>query len=153
MARKNSAGLLLYRLREGEPEVLLVHLGGPFWKRKDVWFLPKGEIEEGEDELVAALREFEEETGFEPSGPYVDLGETRQKSGKRVRAWGFEGECDPETLRSNTFEMEWPPRSGRSATFPEVDRARFFRLAEARERMHEAERVFLDRLESSIFLP
>src|SRR5262249_32312577 len=147
--KKQSAGLLMYRYRENQLEVLIVHLGGPFWVKKDAgsWFVPKGEIESGEDELAAAMREFEEETGVEPAGPFLDLGEIRQKSGKRVRAWAFAGDCDPETIRSNTFSMEWPPKSGKQRTFPEIDRARFVRINEAREKMNPAEYTFVERLE------
>ena len=146
--KKSSAGLLLYRLRSGALEILLVHLGGPFWKKKDrgAWFLPKGEIEAGEDELAAAQREFFEETGLQPHGPFLPLGTVRQKNGKKVTAWAFQGDWDPALLRSNTFRMEWPPRSKKFAEFPEIDRASFFTFEAAREKMHEAEFEFLLRL-------
>jgi predicted NUDIX family NTP pyrophosphohydrolase len=145
---KTSAGLLMYRLTNGSIEVLLVHPGGPFWSRKDAgaWFLPKGEIEEHEDPLAAARREFHEETGVDANGPVTPLGETKHKSGKRVLAWAIEGDWDTSTLRSNTFTMEWPPKSGRQQTFPEVDRAEFLPLDRAKQKIHEAESVFIDRL-------
>jgi predicted NUDIX family NTP pyrophosphohydrolase len=145
---KVSAGLLMYRKRNGEIEVLLVHLGGPFWARKDAgaWFLPKGELNPGEEELAAAKREFHEETGLSPGLELIALGSVNHKSGKKVVAWAFEGDCDPTTLRSNTFQMEWPPRSGKTREFPEIDRAAFFTVAAAREKMHPAEFAFLPRL-------
>jgi predicted NUDIX family NTP pyrophosphohydrolase len=145
---KTSAGLLMYREKNSQTEVLLVHLGGPFWKNKDrgAWFVPKGEINSGEDLLDAAKREFQEETGIVPRGDFVSLGSVKHKSGKTVHAWAFAGDCDPRTLKSNTFEMEWPPKSGRMATFPEIDRANFFTLEAAREKMHSAEFEFLNRL-------
>jgi predicted NUDIX family NTP pyrophosphohydrolase len=147
MARP-SAGLLLYRRTRGELEVLLVHPGGPFWRAKDdgAWFLPKGEIEPNEEPLAAARREFREEIGFEPEGPFTPLGETRHKSGKRVSAWAFAGNWDTALLASNTFRMEWPPNSGAQREFPEIDRAEFFAIDAARRKMHAAEAVFLDRL-------
>jgi predicted NUDIX family NTP pyrophosphohydrolase len=147
---KTSAGLLMYREQNGQIEVLLVHLGGPFWKNKDrgAWFVPKGEINPGEDLLDAAKREFQEETGLVPRGDFLFLGSVKHKSGKTVHAWGFPGNCDPASLRSNTFEMEWPPKSGRMATFPEIDRAGFFTLEAAREKMHPAELEFLSRLKN-----
>jgi len=146
--KKASAGLLMYRRRQGQFEVLLVHLGGPFWTKKDAgaWFVAKGEINPGEDELAAARREFEEETGWKPDGTFVPLGSVTHKSGKRVSAWAFEGSVDVASLRSGTFEMEWPPRSGKRREFPEVDRAEFFTVESAREKMHRAEFEFLPRL-------
>jgi predicted NUDIX family NTP pyrophosphohydrolase len=146
---KRSAGLLMFRNAGRALEVLLVHPGGPYWAKKDVgaWFIPKGEIMPGEDPLDAARREFEEETSFPPEGPYLPLGEVRQKSGKVIAAWAFEGTGDPEKIKSNTFEMEWPPRSGKQQTFPEVDRGAFFTLPAAREKMSGVEAEFLDRLE------
>jgi predicted NUDIX family NTP pyrophosphohydrolase len=145
---KRSAGLAMYRVRNGALEILLVHPGGPFWARKDngAWFLPKGEVEDGEDELAAARREFEEETGLEPTGPFFALGSVKQKSGKVVAAWAFEGDCDPSAIHSNTFLMEWPPRSGRQREFPEIDRAAFFTAETARLKMHPAEFEFFARL-------
>jgi predicted NUDIX family NTP pyrophosphohydrolase len=145
---KTSAGLLMYRERNGQTEVLLVHLGGPFWKNKDreAWFVPKGEINPGEDLLDAAKREFQEETGLVPHGDFVPLGNVKHRSGKTVYAWAFAGDCDPKSLKSNTFEMEWPPKSGRLATFPEIDRAGFFTLEAARGKIHPAEFEFLSKL-------
>ena len=147
MARR-SAGLLLYRRRDGELEVFLVHPGGPFWAKKDLgaWSIPKGEYSDGEDPLSAARREFEEETGFAPPGDSVALGEVKQTGGKVVVAWAAEGDCDPGELVSNTCEIEWPPRSGRKLEIPEVDRAGWFLLAEARERILKSQQPFLDRL-------
>jgi predicted NUDIX family NTP pyrophosphohydrolase len=146
---RRSAGILLHRRGAAGVEVLLVHPGGPFWAKKDAgaWSIPKGEHEEGEDARACALREFEEETGSAPApGELSDLGTVRQKSGKVVQAWALAGDLDPETLRSNTFEMEWPPRSGRRLEFPEIDRAAWFGLAEAREKINPAQAAFLDRL-------
>ncbi|HEY6444250.1 MAG TPA: NUDIX domain-containing protein [Candidatus Acidoferrales bacterium] len=147
---KKSAGLLMYRMRDGILEVLLVHLGGPFWVKKDAgaWFVPKGEVEPGEDELGAAKREFKEETGFDPGDELQPLGSVKHKSGKTVTAWAFEGDCDPATLKSNTFTLEWPPRSGKQKEFPEIDRACFFTLDEAREIIHPAEFELVERLDS-----
>lgn len=145
---KKSAGLLMYRLRSGTLEVLLVHLGGPFWIKKDdgAWFIPKGEINAQEDPFAAAKREFEEETGVKPAGAFVALGEVRHKSGKMVVAWAFEGNCDPAAIRSNTFSMEWPPKSGKQREFPEIDRAAFLTVAQAKEKIHPAEFEFVRRL-------
>jgi predicted NUDIX family NTP pyrophosphohydrolase len=129
-------------------EVLLVHLGGPFWANKDegAWFVPKGEVNPGEEEEAAARREFQEETGMPAGAELVALGSVRHKSGKKVSAWAFEGDCDPAALRSNTFEMEWPPKSGKKKEFPEVDRAGFFDVEAARVKMHPAEFEFAERL-------
>jgi predicted NUDIX family NTP pyrophosphohydrolase len=145
---KFSAGILMYRKRSATLEVLLVHLGGPFWAKKDAgaWFVPKGEINPGEDELSAAKREFLEETGLTPGANLLALGSVKHKSGKKVSAWAFEGDCDPGTLRSNTFEMEWPPHSGKKQQFPEIDRAAFFTVEAAKEKMHPAEFAFVARL-------
>jgi predicted NUDIX family NTP pyrophosphohydrolase len=128
MARKQSAGLLLFRRRAGSFEVLLVHPGGPFWARKDdgAWSIPKGEIDEHEDALAAARREVEEETGAKPSGPFIALPPLHQTGGKIVHVWAVESDFDPATLESNLFEMEWPPKSGQHRSFPEVDRAQWF---------------------------
>jgi predicted NUDIX family NTP pyrophosphohydrolase len=148
-AAKRSAGILLYRLSGGVPEVLLVHPGGPFWARRDagVWSVPKGEYEDGDDPLASALREFEEETGTAlENGELLELGDVKQKSGKVVRAWAAEGDLDPDAVHSNTFTMEWPPRSGRTAEFPEIDRAGWFGIDEAREKLNPAQAEFLDRL-------
>ncbi|HUJ01666.1 MAG TPA: NUDIX domain-containing protein [Usitatibacter sp.] len=145
---RRSAGILLHRRREGRLEVLLVHPGGPFWKNRDAgaWTIPKGEHADDEDPLDAARREFAEETGFPIEGPFTALAPVRQASGKLVRAWAVEGDCDPSRLRSNTFTVEWPPRSGRIAEFPEVDRAAWFALDEARRRILPAQVPFLDQL-------
>jgi predicted NUDIX family NTP pyrophosphohydrolase len=147
---RRSAGILLHRQTPaGAVEVLLVHPGGPFWAKKDLgaWSLPKGEHDDGEDGLACALREFAEELGSPPpAGDPADLGTVRQKGGKVVQAWALEGDLDAAAIRSNTFELEWPPRSGRRREFPEVDRAQWFALAEARERINPAQAAFLDRL-------
>ena len=146
---RRSAGLLLYRITDGEPELLLVHPGGPFWARKDagVWSLPKGEYTDGDDPRAAALREFEEETGTAPpAGELVELGSVTQKNRKQVTAWAAEGDLDAGAIRSNTFTMEWPPRSGRTREFPEVDRAGWFGPEEAREKLNPAQAAFVDRL-------
>jgi predicted NUDIX family NTP pyrophosphohydrolase len=148
-----SAGLLMYRRRrEGGIEVLLVHPGGPFWKNKDdgAWTIPKGEVAEGEDLLATARREFEEETGTAPRGEFVSLGSIKQKGGKIVHAWAVEGEIDTSAIRSNTFTMEWPPRSGKRATFPEIDRGEFFDLETARRKMNPAQGALLERLELTL---
>jgi predicted NUDIX family NTP pyrophosphohydrolase len=145
-----SAGLLLYRDRAGAPEVLLGHMGGPFWARKDerAWSIPKGEYGDDEDPLAAARREFEEETGSSPpDGDALALGEVRQSGGKRVVAWAIRGDLDPATVRSNTFVMEWPPRSGRRQEFPEIDRAAWFDLANARRKVVKGQVPLLDELE------
>lgn len=145
---KQSAGLLLYRIRAGGPEVLLVHPGGPLWAKKDLgaWSIPKGELQPGESAQAAALREFGEELGFAPPGSRQPLGTVRQAGGKTVEAWAVEGDCDPGALRGNNFEMEWPPRSGHRQEFPEVDLAEFFRLEAARAKINPAQAAFLDRL-------
>src|SRR3954454_24398033 len=148
-AAKRSAGILLYRRTGEQPEVLLVHPGGPFWARKDAgaWSVPKGEYDDEEEAQACALREFAEETGTAlPPGELVDLGSVRQKSGKVVSAWAAEGDLDADRIQSNTFEMEWPPRSGRTQTFPEVDRAGWFALDAAREKLNPARVAFLERL-------
>lgn len=145
---KQSAGLLLYRVREGALEVFLVHPGGPFWAKKDLgaWSIPKGEIGEGEDPLEAARREFEEETGFRPEGVFRELAPVRQKSGKVVHAWAVEGDCDAAAIRSNTFPLEWPPRSGRWMDVPEADRAGWFDLDTALAKILEGQRGLLEEL-------
>jgi predicted NUDIX family NTP pyrophosphohydrolase len=148
-AAKRSAGILLYRLSGGVPEVLLVHPGGPFWARRDAgaWSVPKGEYEDADDPLAAARREFEEETGTAlETGELLELGDVKQKNGKVVSAWAAEGDLDPDAVHSNTFTMEWPPRSGRTAEFPEIDRAGWFGIDEAREKLNPAQAEFLDRL-------
>ena len=146
---KRSAGILLFRRVEARVEVLLVHPGGPFWSKKDygAWFIPKGELEPGEEPLTAALREFREELGSEPPpGEPMSLGTVKNKSGKLIYAWALEGDFDIGGLKSNTFSLEWPPRSGRLGEFPEVDRAAFFSLADAPLKMHIAEAPLLERL-------
>jgi predicted NUDIX family NTP pyrophosphohydrolase len=146
---KRSAGVLLYRKAPDGVEVLLVHPGGPFWRNKDAgaWSIPKGEYEPGDDPLEAARREFEEELGSAPpDGPTLDIGEVRQKSGKLVCAWALEGDLDATAAHSNSFTVEWPPRSGRMQEFPEVDRAEWFGLKAAREKINPAQAAFLDRL-------
>jgi predicted NUDIX family NTP pyrophosphohydrolase len=146
---KQSAGIVLYRERSGALEVLLVHPGGPFWEKKDlgVWSIPKGEYEQGEDPLGCALREFEEELGVPPpTDTPRELGSTRQAGGKLVRAWAAKGDLDATGVRSNTFTLEWPPRSGIMREFPEVDRAQWFALAEARRRINPAQALLLERL-------
>lgn len=146
---KSSAGVLLYRKRDHGLEVFLVHPGGPYWRAKDAaaWSIPKGEYAAGEDPIAAAKREFLEETGFEVGpGEWQSLGEVRLSSGKIVRAWAMEGDCEADTVRSNLFSMEWPPRSGKMQEFPEVDRAGWFTEEAARVKIHASQQAFLDRL-------
>lgn len=142
----------MYRRREGGIEVLLAHPGGPFWKSKDLgsWSIPKGEYEEREDALAAARREFAEEIGSAPEGELIPLGDIRQAGGKIVAAWAIEGDCDPSAIRSNTFSMEWPPRSGRMQEFPEIDKAQWFSLEEARAKILAGQAEFLDRLAAAL---
>ena len=151
---KRSAGLLMYRGMGDELEVFLVHPGGPLWAKKDkgAWTIPKGEYEEDENPLAAARREFEEETGFHAAGEFVDLGWVKQKSGKIVTGWAFEGNCDPDMLISNTCEIEWPPRSGRRLEIPEVDRGSWFSLDEARKYIRAEQEKLLDRLQDALQL-
>lgn len=146
--QKYSAGLLLYRFRKNQLEVFLVHPGGPFWAKKDLgaWSIPKGEYASGEDALEAAKREFQEETGLLAEGDFITLGEVRQSGGKIVNAWAVQGDYDPTRLQSNTCLVEWPPRSGRQVEIPEVDRADWFDLEEARKRILAAQKPLLDRL-------
>jgi predicted NUDIX family NTP pyrophosphohydrolase len=151
--KPQSAGLLLYRIRDGRPEVFIGHMGGPFWARKDehAWSVFKGEYDDSEEPLAAARREFQEETGSPPpDGPVIDLGEVRQSSGKRVTAWAVEGDFDPATLKSNTFDVEWPPNSGQWRAFPEVDRADWFDLETAKTKLVKAQAAFLDRLAEAV---
>lgn len=145
---KQSAGILLYRMDANGPSVLLVHPGGPFWAKKDLgaWSIPKGEYSPGEDPLNVAIREFEEETGTRLEGEFRPLGEVRQAGGKRVLAWALEGDLDPAAIRSNTFELEWPPRSGRKQTFPEIDSAAWFSPELAWEKINPSQRELVDRL-------
>ncbi len=147
-----SAGLLMFRKPQNALEVFLVHPGGPYWARKDagVWTLPKGEFGADEDALTAAQREFHEETGFWARGPFLCLGSVRQKSGKTVFAWGFAGDCDATQLVSNTCQIEWPPRSKRSLTIPEVDRGAWFTLAGAEAVLRAEQLAFLTRLEQQV---
>jgi len=154
MARQ-SAGVLLYRLRNDALEVFLVHPGGPFWAKKDAgaWSIPKGEIEPGEDALAAAIREFAEETGASLSGDFRPLPSCRQAGGKTVLAWAIAGDIDPAAIRSNSFALEWPPRSGKRQSFPEIDRAQWFDLDEARRRVNKAQIVLLDALERAVATP
>jgi len=149
---KQSAGILLYRRGAGALEVLLVHPGGPFWKNRDAgaWSIPKGEFDENEEALAAARRELTEETGVVAEGPFVALTPLRQRAGKLVYAWAAEGDCDASAIRSNLFSMEWPPRSGRTAEFPEVDRAAWFTLPQARAKLLEAQLPFLDELQQKM---
>ena len=141
---KRSAGLLMYRRQQDEVEVFLVHPGGPYWAGKDqgVWTIPKGEYQDDEEPFAAARREFFEETGFTADGDFLSLGEVRQKSGKLVTAWAFEGDCDATQLRSNTCEIEWPPKSGKRLQIPEIDRGRWFTMEDA----HRYIRPELDKL-------
>jgi len=143
-----SAGLLLHRTGANGVEVLLVHPGGPFWARKDqgAWSIPKGEIDASEEPLAAARREFREELGADADGPATPLGVVQQAGGKRVHAWAVRGDLDPTAITSNTFEIEWPRGSGKKRTFPEIDRAAWFAIDEARRRILPAQAAFLDRL-------
>jgi len=145
---KRSAGILLYRRRAGALEVFLVHPGGPFWAKKDAgaWSIPKGEYVESEDPLAVARREFAEETGARLEGECLPLGEVVQPGRKIVTAFALQGDLDPETLQSNMFELEWPPKSGRRAVFPEIDRAQWFSLAEAEQKILAGQRPFIERL-------
>jgi predicted NUDIX family NTP pyrophosphohydrolase len=149
MGKKVSAGVLLYRLRHGEPEVFLVHPGGPYWKNKDdgAWSIPKGECDPDTDLLAEAKREFLEETGLQIDGEVLELSPVKQPGGKIVHAWALEGDCDPADLRSNTFTMEWPPRSGKQQKFPEVDRGGWFTCPAARVKLLKGQRPLVDELE------
>jgi len=150
--RKISAGVLVYRRTAGQLEVLLAHPGGPIFRRRDAgaWTIPKGEIEPGEEPLVAARRELLEETGFAFEGPFLPLGTVKQKNGKVVHAFACEGSVDPTALASNLFRMEWPPRSGRFAEFPELDRAAYFDVVTAREKLNEAQGELVIRLVAAL---
>jgi len=145
---KTSAGLLMYRRRRGVLEFFLVHPGGPFWVKRDVgsWSIPKGEYTSGEDPLEVAKREFQEETGFKASGEFISLTPQKQPSGKIITAWASEGDYNPSAIKSNTFLMEWPPRSGRQQEFPEVDRADWFSISVAKEKIIKGQSGFLDEL-------
>ena len=148
MMHRESAGLVLFRRREDRIEVLLGHPGGPYWTSKNdgAWSIPKGGILPGEGPLDSAIREFVEETGFEPAPPYIALGSVTQRSGKIVHAWAFEGDCEPSQLTSIKTQTEWPPRSGRMIDIPEFDRVAFFDLADARRAINVAQAELLDRL-------
>jgi len=142
----------MYRRQNGRLEFLLVHPGGPFWATKDqgAWTIPKGEVEPGEDLLAAAKREFEEELGCAPVGEFIQLQPVKQKSGKLVHAWAFEGDCETSAVKSNTFTIEWPPRSGRKMDFPEVDRAEFFPLGIAIQKINPAQVAFLEQTQQKL---
>lgn len=152
MAKKNSAGILLHRLRGSRIEVFLVHPGGPFWAKKDAgaWSIPKGEFEAGQDPLEAAKREFKEETGFAVEGNFIELTPVKQPGGKVVYAWAVMGDCEAESIKSNTFSLEWPPRSGKRKEFPEVDRAGWFTPEVAREKISKGQLNFLEELKRKI---
>ena len=151
-SRRVSAGILLFRRSGGVLEVLLAHPGGPFWFKRDAgaWTIPKGVVDEGEDHLAAARREFEEETGASLDGPFIPLGWVKQKAGKTVHAWACEGDLDPAAVVSNSARTEWPPRSGKWITYPEVDRCEWFPLDEARVRINPAQSELIGRLEQVI---
>jgi predicted NUDIX family NTP pyrophosphohydrolase len=142
----------MYRIHDGKLQVLLAHPGGPIFKNKDegAWSIPKGEVETGEDLLETAMREFEEETGITPKGPFIALTPITQKGGKIVHAWAFEGSCDPSAIVSNTFTMEWPPKSGRQMQFFEIDRADFFDVAGAKRKIKAAQAALIEELEGII---
>jgi predicted NUDIX family NTP pyrophosphohydrolase len=148
---KVSAGILLFRRRAAAIEVMLVHPGGPFWAKKDLgaWSIPKGLVDEGEDLLEAAKREFLEETGMSVEGEFLDLGAHKQPGGKTIAAWAYEGDFDPASLRSNTFSLEWPPRSGRTAEFAEVDRAAWYSIDDAFMKIHRGQKPIIAALEAS----
>ncbi len=152
MAKKNSAGILLHRLRGSGIEVFLVHPGGPFWATKDAgaWSIPKGEFEAGEDPLEAAKREFKEETGFAVEGNFIELTPVKQPGGKVVYAWAVMGDCEADSIKSNTFSLEWPPRSGKRKEFPEVNRAGWFTPEVAREKILKGQLVLLEELKRKI---
>jgi predicted NUDIX family NTP pyrophosphohydrolase len=147
---RTSAGLLMFRIKDGVLQVLLAHPGGPFFRKKDegAWTIPKGEPNPGEDLLPAAQREFAEETGLVPRPPFLALKPVKQKGGKVVHAWAYEGDCDPKAVESNLFTLEWPPKSGRQMQFPEVDRAEFFDLGVARKKIKAGQEALLDELEA-----
>ena len=144
-----SAGLLMYRIKDGAIQVLLAHPGGPYFAKKDdeSWSIPKGEPGPDEDLFHTAQREFEEETGLKPTGPFIPLQAVKQKGGKIVHAWAFEGDCDSTAIQSNTFTMEWPPKSGQQKQFPEIDRAEFFDLETARRKIKSGQVGLIDELE------
>lgn len=145
---KMSAGLIMYRFRDTRLEVLLVHPGGPFWSKKDkgAWSIPKGEYTENEEPFGVAKREFKEETGYAAEGRFIELASVKQPGGKVVAAWAFEGDCDAGKIKSNTFSMEWPPRSGKQAEFPEVDRAEWFPIKAAKKKLLKGQVDFIEQL-------
>jgi predicted NUDIX family NTP pyrophosphohydrolase len=148
-----SAGILLYKRKDSVLQFFLVHPGGPYFSNKDesYWSIPKGLLEDGEDPLAAARREFEEETGCScPEGPFIPLAPVQQKGGKTVLAWAVKGDCDPASITSNTFTLEWPPRSGRMQEFPEVDRAGWFTFDEAKHKINPAQAALLDELRRAV---
>ena len=147
-----SAGLLMYRIKEGAIEVLLGHPGGPFFRNKDeeAWSIPKGEPDADENLLLTAQREFEEETGLKPNGPFIPLSPIQQKGGKIVRAWAFEGDCDPSAVKSNTFTMEWPPKSGQQMEFPEIDRVEFFDPETAKRKIKARQWALVEELQAKV---
>jgi predicted NUDIX family NTP pyrophosphohydrolase len=147
-----SAGILLFRRRDGALEVFLAHPGGPFWSKRDAgaWTIPKGAVDEGEDLLDAARRELREETGLAPSGPFIPLGSIKQRAGKTVHAWACEGDADPSAVTSNDTQIEWPRGSGQWHTYPEVDRCQWFSLAEAGRKMNPAQAELLERLQLAV---
>ena len=149
---KKSAGILLYRFQNKNLEVFLVHPGGPFWAKKDdgAWSIPKGEFEDDEEPLTAAKREFEEETGLKISGGFIELNPVKQKSGKMVYAWAVEGNMDPAKIKSNTFEIEWPPKSGKMKAFPEIDKAEWFNMNNAKKKIIEAQSSLIEDLENKL---
>jgi predicted NUDIX family NTP pyrophosphohydrolase len=155
MSLRVSAGLLMYRFKNAELQIFLAHPGGPLFQKKDEghWTIPKGEHPEGEDLLDAAVREFKEETGITPYGPYMEIGWIKQKGGKIVHCWAFEGDVDPsQPIRSNLFEMEWPPKSDRIQNFPEVDRAQFFSLPEAKKKLKDTQWPLVERLAANLHI-
>jgi len=149
---QKSAGILLYKKENKTLKIFLVHPGGPFWAKKDdgAWSIPKGEFDDGEDPLGAAKREFEEETGIKISGGFLELDPIKQKSGKIVYAWAVEGDVDVSKIKSNEFEMEWPPKSGKMKTFPEIDKAAWFNLNEAKKKILEAQSSLIRELETML---
>lgn len=148
MEKKKSAGILLYRMKANGPEVFIVHPGGPFWAKKDKgsWSIPKGEFTDAENPLEAAKREFQEETGNTLSGNFIELKPIKQKSGKMVFCWALEGDIDPATIKSNTFELEWPPKSGKKKEFPEIDKGEWFTTSAARLKINEQQVDLIDQL-------
>ena len=152
--QKKSAGILLYRFHNNCIEILLVHPGGPYWAKKDAgaWSIPKGEFEENEDPLNAATREMKEETGVTISGEFIELTPVKQKSRKLIYAWGVQGNINPEELTSNTFEIEWPPRSGKKKSFPEIDKAAWFKPEEAKKKIIEGQIPLIEEIEKKLQL-